>query len=65
MDILQHRVTIVNYAFIHKIFLLGSFSPFVVFVFVYVIVCVFVIVNICQQAVSIINIPQIYNRFGF
>ena len=50
MDILQHRVTMPSYM-----------KPFFVFVFV----CVFVIVNKCQEAVTIINFPQIYNRLGF
>ena len=32
-----------------------------IFVFVFVFACVFVIVKMCQEAVNIINFPQIYN----
>ena len=38
----------------------GSFKHFV-----FVLVCVFVIVNMCQEAVNIINFPQLYDRLGF
>ena len=31
----------------------------------FVFVCVFVIVNLCQEAVNIINFPQKYKRLGF
>ena len=50
-----------NYAFIHEPFLLGSFLFYLIFVFV----CVFVIVNLCQEAVNSINFLLLCNSLGF
>ena len=60
IDILQHRVTMPSLNISS-----WKFSTFVVFVFVFVFLCVFFIIDMCQEAVSIINFPQIYNRLGF
>ena len=43
----------------------GCRSNSLFFNFVFVFVCVFVIVYMCQEAVNIINFPQLYDRLGF
>ena len=61
MDIMLRRASkplYMNIFFLEVLFYPG-------FLFVFVFVCVFVIVNMCQEAVGIINFPKIYKRMGF